>query len=154
MRFELVAPYEPAGDQPAAIATLSAGIDAGQYYPTWPDMNGAFLPEGIWDAPLLQNPAFVQFLHRMLAYAIFAYGIFAWSKGRRSPHAATRRAFHWVLAMLLVQVVLGIVTVLSAASLHPSITHQAGAILLFVLIMRARHLAGAPKQGSIREGTA
>ena len=57
-------------------------------------------------------------------------------------------------AMLLVQVALGIATVLSAAALHPAITHQLGAIILWVLVLRARHLAAAPRQGSIREGTA
>lgn len=136
------------------LGALVAGIDAGQYYPTWPDMNGAFFPDGGLDAPLLQNPGFVQFCHRMLAYVIFAYGVYAWVKGRKSAYASVRRAFHFVLAGLVLQVTLGIVTVLSAAALHPAITHQAGAILLWVLVMRARHLAGAPVQGSIREGTA
>jgi cytochrome c oxidase assembly protein subunit 15 len=136
------------------LGALVAGIDAGQYYPTWPDMNGAFLPPEAFDGALLQSPALVQFVHRMMAYLIFAYGIYAWVKGRKSAYAATRRAFHWMLAALVLQVVLGIVTVLSAAALHPAITHQAGAILLWVLVMRARHLAGAPIQGSIREGTA
>lgn len=136
------------------LGALVAGIDAGQYYPTWPDMNGAFFPEGGLDGALLQNPGFVQFCHRMLAYVIFAYGVYAWVKGRKSAYGATRRAFHMVLAALVLQVALGIMTVLSAAALHPAITHQAGAILLWVLVIRARHLAGAPQQGSIREGTA
>ncbi|NBZ89525.1 COX15/CtaA family protein [Stagnihabitans tardus] len=138
----------------AILGALVAGIDAGQYYPTWPDMNGAFLPPEALDGALLQNPALVQFVHRMMAYVILAYGIYAWVKGRASPHASTRRAFHWVLAALVLQVVLGIVTVLAAAAIHPAISHQVGAILLWVLVMRARHLAAAPIQGSIRKGTA
>ncbi|MCW1918787.1 COX15/CtaA family protein [Rhodobacter sp. KR11] len=138
------------------FGALVAGVDAGQYYPTWPDMNGAFFPPDAFDVPVgfLQNPAVVQFAHRMLAYAIAGYGVYAWLKGRKSAHAATRRAFHWVGLALLAQIALGIVTVLSAASLHPAISHQVMAIVLWVLVMRARHLAGAPVQGSIREGTA
>ena len=136
------------------FGALVAGIDAGQYYPTWPDMNGAFFPEGGLEGALLQNPGFVQFIHRMLAYAIAGYAVYAWIKGRKSAHAATRRAFHWVAVALFAQIALGIVTVLSAASLHPAISHQIVAIVLWVLVMRARHLAGAPIQGSIRKGTA
>jgi len=138
------------------FGALVAGVDAGQYYPTWPDMNGAFFPPDAFDVPvgLLQNPAVVQFAHRMMAYAIAVYAVYAWLKGRKSAHAATRRAFHWVGLALLAQIALGIVTVLSAASLHPAISHQVMAIVLWVLVMRARHLAGAPVQGSIREGTA
>lgn len=138
------------------VGALVAGVDAGQYYPTWPDMNGAFFPTDAFDVPALlwENPAVVQFAHRMLGYVLLAYGIFAWVKGRKSAYRATRRAFHAMAAMLLVQVALGIATVLSAAALHPAITHQLGAIILWVLVLRARHLAAAPRQGSIREGTA
>jgi cytochrome c oxidase assembly protein subunit 15 len=37
---------------------------------------------------------------------------------------------------------------------HVAITHQIGAVILWVLIIRARHLAQYPMAGSIREGTA
>jgi cytochrome c oxidase assembly protein subunit 15 len=50
-------------------------------------------------------------------------------------------------------VVLGIATALTAAHLHVAITHQIGAILLWVLILRARYLSQYPVAGSIREGT-
>jgi heme a synthase len=49
---------------------------------------------------------------------------------------------------------LGIYTALSAAQVHLAITHQIGAVLLWVLILRARHLAAYPLAGSIRKGTA
>ena len=143
------------------LGALVAGIDAGRNYPTWPDMNGHFFPEdafsvdGVvtWRA-LFENPGLVQFIHRIAGYALFILGIVAWVRGRQSAHAATRAAFNAVMAMLVVQVALGIWTALSAATLHVAITHQIGAILLFVLILRARHLAAYPVQGSIREGTA
>jgi len=41
-----------------------------------------------------------------------------------------------------------------AAQMHVAITHQIGAVILWVLILRARHLAAYPIAGSIREGTA
>ncbi|MGB3279795.1 MAG: COX15/CtaA family protein, partial [Pseudorhodobacter sp.] len=77
-----------------------------------------------------------------------------WLRGRKSAHRSTRRAFDWVMTMLFGQVVLGIVAVLTSAQLHTAIAHQIGAVLLWVLILRARHLSQYPRQGSIRKGTA
>jgi cytochrome c oxidase assembly protein subunit 15 len=136
------------------LGALVAGIDAGRNYPTWPDMNGAFFPEGGFDGPLLQNAGLVQFVHRMSGYVLFAFGVVAWLRGRKSAYQATRLAFHMMLAMLVVQVALGIYTALSAAQLHMAITHQVGAVVLWVLVIRARHVSAYPIQGSIREGTA
>jgi cytochrome c oxidase assembly protein subunit 15 len=144
------------------LGALVAGIDAGRGCPTWPDMNGQFFPadafyvasgHGIW-AAFFENPGLVQFIHRMAGYLLLALGALAWLRGRKSPYQATRAAFHLVLAMLVVQVGLGIYTALTAAQLHVAITHQIGAVLLWVLVIRARHMALYPVQGSIREGTA
>jgi cytochrome c oxidase assembly protein subunit 15 len=143
------------------LGALVAGIDAGRYYPTWPDMNGHFFPEdallvdGVasWRA-FFENAGLVQFIHRVTGYLLFLVGTFAWWRSRRSPYATTRGAFAAVAGMQVVQVGLGIWTALSAATLHVAITHQLGAILLWVLILRARHLTLFPVQGSIREGTA
>ena len=143
------------------LGALVAGIDAGRGFPTWPLMNGSFFPADafyvpgrpIW-AAFFENAGLVQFMHRMSAYLLFAYGIFVWLKGRQSPYRSTRIAFHAVMAMLVVQMVLGIAAALTAAQVHVAITHQIGAILLWVLILQARHLSRYPVQGSIRMGTA
>ena len=63
------------------------------------------------------------------------------------------KAIVTVMAMLLAQMVLGIVTALTAAHVHVAITHQIGAVILWVLILRARHLAQYPVAGSVRKGT-
>jgi cytochrome c oxidase assembly protein subunit 15 len=90
----------------------------------------------------------------MAGYLLFAFGIVVWLRGRHSAHAATRNAFHAVMAMLVAQMVLGIITVLTAAHMHIAITHQIGAVILWVLIIRARHLSVYPVAGSIAKGTA
>lgn len=138
------------------LGALVAGIDAGRNYPTWPDMNGSFFPADAFDVPgpLLQNAGLIQFIHRISAYLLFAFGVVAWLRGRKSAYQSTRNAFHMMMAMLLIQVVLGIYTALSAAQLHVAITHQVGAVVLWVLVIRARHMSAYPVQGSIREGTA
>ncbi|ESW60530.1 MAG: heme A synthase [Rhodobacter sp. CACIA14H1] len=148
------------------LGALVAGIDAGRAFPTWPDMNGQFfpadafyVPDGnggslpVWHA-FFENPGLVQFMHRMSGYLLFVFAVVVWLRGRKSAHAATRGAFHAVMGMMLAQVALGIAAVMTAAQVHVAITHQIGAVLLWVLIIRARHLAQYPVAGSIREGTA
>ncbi len=148
------------------LGALVAGIDAGRGFPTWPLMNGQFFPADAFYVPdgnggtlplwhaFFENPGLVQFIHRMSGYLLFAFGVMVWLRGRKSSYLATRGAFHAVLAMLVAQVVLGIAAALTAAQVHVSITHQIGAVILWVLILRARHLAQYPVAGSIREGTA
>ncbi len=148
------------------LGALVAGIDAGRAFPTWPLMNGEFfpadafyVPDGnggslpVWHA-FFENPGLVQFMHRMSGYLLFVFGIVVWLRGRKSSYQATRAAFNAVMAMLVAQMALGIVTALMAAHVHVAITHQIGAVILWVLILRARHLSQYPIAGSIREGTA
>jgi cytochrome c oxidase assembly protein subunit 15 len=137
------------------LGALVAGIDAGRGYTDWPLMNGVFYPPESFDiTPLwrnfFENPALVQFLHRMAGYALLAFGVVVWLRGRKSPHARTRGAFHLVMALMLGQVVLGIVTVLYAAPWQLGILHQFTAVVLWVAIIRARHYAQYPLAQSLR----
>jgi len=143
------------------LGALVAGIDAGRAFPTWPDMNGQFFPADAFYVPgrpvwaaFFENAGLVQFIHRMTGYLLLAFGLFVWWRGRASAHLAARRAFDMLGAMLVVQMAIGIATVLTAASPHVAITHQFGAVVLWVLILRARYLSQYPVAGSIRKGTA
>lgn len=143
------------------LGALVAGIDAGRYFPTWPLMNGSFFPADAFYVPgrpawtaIYENAGLVQFIHRMSGYGLFAFGFVLWLRGRQSVHGTTRMAFHAVMGMLVVQMVLGVATVLHLAQVHIALTHQVGAVVLWVLIIRARHLAQYPMAGSIRKGTA
>jgi len=137
------------------LGALVAGIDAGRAYPTWPDMAGGFLPpeplslEPVW-RNFFENPGLVQFIHRMTGYAVAILAVVVWLRARRSPHSASRRTFHLILGAVALQVLLGIAAVLSMAQLHVAITHQAGAILLWALVIRGRFLARHPIAASIR----
>ena len=137
------------------IGALVAGIDAGRNYTDWPLMAGGFFPpfpfqiEPLW-RNFFENDGLVQFMHRMAGYLLFIFGVVVWRRSRKSPNGQTRFAFNAVLAMMVLQVVLGIVTVVYSAQLHIAITHQIGAIALWVLILRARFIAGYPTADSIR----
>ena len=73
-----------------------------------------------------------------------------WLRGRRSVHPRTRFAFNAVMAVLTLQVVWGIVTVLNAAPVEIALVHQALAVVLWVLILRARFLSAYPISTSLR----
>ncbi|MCR8726343.1 heme A synthase [Frigidibacter sp. ROC022] len=138
------------------IGALVAGIDAGRGYTDWPLMAGSFVPDGMFDLEPLwrnffENDATVQFIHRMTGYLAGLAVLFVWLSARRSPHAPTRRAYGLALIMVLVQITLGVVTVMHSSPLEIAIFHQGGAILLLVLILRARHRARYPIERSLRQ---
>ena len=141
------------------LGALVAGIDAGRAFPTWPLMGDGFLPpDPFTRSPLWRNffedAGLVQFVHRMVGYLLVIVALAVWLRARRSPNGATRLAFNAALAMLFLQVALGIVTVLYSAPLHLAILHQFGAVVLWVLILRGRFLARYPLTQSIRGAAA
>ncbi|PVA08824.1 heme A synthase [Pelagivirga sediminicola] len=137
------------------IGALVAGIDAGRSYAEWPLMGGGLWPPQMmviepWWRNFFENAGTVQFIHRMTGYALLAFSVMALLRGRRSAYVATRSAFTVAFAAVLAQVVLGIVTVLLAAPWHVAILHQFLAVIVWVLILRARLHAGYPPAQSVR----
>jgi len=137
------------------LGALVAGIDAGRMYTGWPTMGGEWIPSAIWDAALgwrnfFENPALVQFIHRMTGYLLAIFAVVVFLRARRSPHPVTRGAYAAMLAALAVQVLLGIMNVLHASPLPLALAHQIGAVALFTLILRARHHARYPFETSVR----
>ena len=137
------------------LGALVAGIDAGRSYTDWPLMHGVFLPpeilamQPLW-VNFFENPATTQFIHRIAGYILVVLAVVVWMGGRKSSHSATRAAFHAMLVVMLAQIVLGIFTVLHGAPWQLGIAHQATAVLLWVLIIRARHLAQYPRFDNLR----
>ena len=137
------------------LGALVAGIDAGRSYNDWPLMGGEVFPSNAFDfEPLwrnfFENAGLVQFMHRVSGYLLFVFGVVVWLRARRSANRDTRFRFNAVFAVLFLQVVLGIVTVVYAAPWHIAIVHQLGAVALLALILRARFAARYPAPQSIR----
>ena len=138
------------------IGALVAGIDAGRSYTDWPLMGGQVFPqsalvlEPVW-RNFFESPGLVQFIHRVTGYLLLAFGVVVWLRGRQSAHPKTRFAFNAVMSVLSLQIVLGIVTVLYAAPWPIAIAHQFLAVVLWVLILRARFLSAYPVATSIKE---
>jgi cytochrome c oxidase assembly protein subunit 15 len=138
------------------LGALVAGIDAGRSFTDWPLMAGSLFPQGAfelspWWSNFFENPGLVQFIHRTWGYLLLIFAVVVWRRARGSAHSSTRFAFNAVMATLLIQIVLGIVTVLYVAPWQLAILHQLSAVLLWVLILRARFLSFYPISSSIRE---
>ncbi len=137
------------------LGALVAGIDAGRGYTDWPLMNGVFIPpelfamQPLW-TNFFENPATTQFIHRKAGYLLAVFALIVWWRGRKSSHSATRAAFNAMILVMAAQIALGIVTVLYGAPWQLGIAHQATAVLLWVLIIRARHLAQYPRFDRLR----
>lgn len=126
------------------LGALVAGIDAGRSFTEWPLMGGQFFPATAFDiAPLwrnfFENPGLVQFIHRIFGYAVFIATLL-YVIAMLSKHGLRQsRTSIVVFGSILLQMLVGIVTVLSAAHLHVAITHQALAIAIWVLIVSETH---------------
>lgn len=137
------------------LGALVAGIDAGRAYPDWPLMAGGFFPpepfglQPVW-RNFFEDAGLVQFMHRMAGYLLFLFGVFVWWKARNSANLSIRFGFNLVLAMMSLQVVIGIITVMYSAPWNLAILHQIGAVVLWVLILRARFLTRYPHSQSVR----
>ena len=137
------------------LGALVAGIDAGRNYTDWPLMAGEFLPPDLfsltpWWRNFFEDDGLVQFIHRTSAYLLFAFGIVVGLRARSSAHKLTRSAFSKVGLLLVVQMVLGIITVMNSSPWNLAILHQFTAILLWLSVIRGRFLAGYPIVTSVR----
>lgn len=113
-----------------------AGLDAGLGYPTWPLMDGKFIPDGLlfadpWWRNFFESVLTVQFTHRMIGYAVVLAALF---HAARSFFVGRSRRALLLGALACVQMGLGIWTLLSGVDLHVALTHQAGAIVLVALL--------------------
>jgi heme a synthase len=122
-----------------------AGLNAGLVYNTFPLMDGSFVPAGYAQLePFVrnwfENVAAAQFDHRILAMTTVAAAMLLWLAGRReavTPFA--RCALHALLAAALLQLALGISTLLLVVPIPLAVAHQAGAVVLLTAAITLRH---------------
>ena len=122
-----------------------AGTRAGLTYNTFPLMDGRLVPEGYAQLrPFIlnwsENIAAVQFDHRLLAVATAAVILVVWAAGWRSllPRPS-RAALGGLIVVALLQVALGITTLVFVVPIPLAAAHQAGAVLLLTAAIVFRH---------------
>jgi cytochrome c oxidase assembly protein subunit 15 len=120
-----------------------AGTRAGFTFNTFPLMAGAWIPEGIWSLSpgwrnLFENVATIQFVHRALALLV-ALAIIVYWTGSRSIRPGARLSNNLMLFVLVLQVSLGIATLLCQVPVPLAAAHQAGAVALLTLVLVHTH---------------
>lgn len=122
-----------------------AGLKAGFIYNTFPLMGDRWIPEGVlalepaW-RNFFDNAVTVQFDHRLLATLVFVAILSFWLIARRATlpdHA--RVGIHLLLAAMVLQITLGISTLVLEVPVPLAATHQAGALILFTTALFVSH---------------
>ena len=123
-----------------------AGTKAGYIFNTFPMMSGQWLPPGglsmqPWWLNMFENPATVQFTHRLLAIFVTITVVTYVIRGWRSTTISTPTCltFTALLIMLLVQLGLGITTLVYAVPVALGAAHQAGALVLLTIALVINH---------------
>ncbi len=133
---------------------VMSGMKAGVYFPSWPDINGEYFPQIIfniseWNVDNFNHydtnlfmPYLIHFIHRMTAYTLSFIGLFVVIKLYRNGYwTVYRREILLFTIVLISQVLLGIITVLMCKGEVPvvwGVMHQAGALFLLSVSMWIR----------------
>jgi len=115
------------------LGALLAGLNGGLIYNTWPDMSGFFLPNDTnlndyFSFSVLNNPSIIQFLHRIIAYFLFLLivllNIFYFRLN------LDLKSILFFDIAILIQILLGIITLLSGVEIKYASLHQIGSIIV------------------------
>lgn len=124
-----------------------AGLRAGYAFNTWPMMGDEWFPAAApmmepFTRNLVDNPIVVQFVHRWLAFVVAFFAIWlamkAWLRGLRLEATA-------LVGAVCIQIMLGIITLLSGVKIDIAVAHQGMAALLLAAMLAAAHRIGEPR---------
>ncbi len=115
-----------------------AGLDAGFIHNHWPMMSeGKFMHETVHmeQTPLHKNfiegRSGVQFVHRTLAYLVVLCIGFIWYKAKKHPLSSfQQKGINSLLALVGLQFLLGVLTLILAVPVWLGVAHQIGAFFL------------------------
>lgn len=125
------------------FGALVAGLRAGRVFNTWPLIDGAFIPtaarlffEEPWWRNFFDNTLTVQFSHRMIAYTLVILAVVhAIDAIRSRAIPAVVSGAVWIMATMLLQVAIGILTLLNQVPIDLGLAHQAVAIVVLMLTL-------------------
>ena len=115
------------------LGAFLSGLDGGLIYNTWPDMNGSFFPNDIilndiLNSQLFNSASIVQFFHRTTAYILLFFIIIL-----NYCYIKKRYNINNILLFdiaILIQIFLGIITLISGVEIKYASLHQLGSILV------------------------
>ena len=119
-----------------SIGALVSGLDAGKIYTTWPLMGKNYFPDDsslsdLLNIKLFETASLAQFIHRNIAYLIFSIYLFIFTLvNKNKDFLHFKKITFFILFILLMQMALGIFTILSSANIVLASMHQIGSIIL------------------------
>ena len=117
------------------LGAFVSGLDAGRIYQTWPMMGSTYFPNDILmknfnNLMNFNNHSLVQFYHRNLAYLITFYililGLYIFFKNLKNLFFP----FKLISSLLLIQIFLGILTLISDLNIYLASAHQINSVIL------------------------
>ena len=119
------------------IGAFVSGMDAGKIYNSWPLMGSSFFPDDsklneFLNITLFDNPSIVQFLHRSLAYLILIIYIYLLIISFNNKSITIRLPIFIIGISLVLQIGLGIVTLLSGVKILYASLHQINSIFVIL----------------------
>jgi len=117
------------------IGAFVSGMDAGKVYNTWPLMGSSYFPDDskiieFLNSKVFDNPSIVQFIHRNLAYLIIAVYLYISYFIITLGDKRLLKSIIFIGFTLLLQVFLGIITILSGVKIIYASLHQINSILI------------------------
>jgi cytochrome c oxidase assembly protein subunit 15 len=118
-----------------SIGAFVSGMDAGKIYNSWPLMGTSYFPDDskfidLFSVSSFSNPSLVQFMHRNLAYFILGFYLFILMQVYKNRITSYFFIIKIIGFLLLVQIILGILTLLFGAQIFLSSMHQISSIFL------------------------
>ena len=119
------------------VGALVSGMDAGKVYNTWPLMGSSFFPDDsiikeFLSIKLFDNPSITQFIHRNLAYLIIIIYIFLLIGVLKNKNPIFLKPILIIGLSLLIQIMLGIFTILSGVKILYASLHQINSIFIIL----------------------
>ena len=118
-----------------SIGAFVSGMDAGKIYNTWPLMGSSYFPDdnqiiNLFDFNVFNDPSLVQFIHRILAYIILLFYVLILIKVYRKNLTDFYYSINLLGLLLIIQIILGIFTLLFDAQIIIASMHQISSIFL------------------------
>ena len=117
------------------IGAFVSGMDAGKIYNSWPLMGNSYFPNdnnasNLFEISALSDPSLVQFIHRNLAYLIGIFYILIVYKIYRNKMYELYKSINYLGIFIILQIILGIFTILYGAQIYIASMHQISSIFL------------------------
>ncbi len=130
---------------------MTAGLKAGHVSDTWPLMFGKLIPPNLFNTWInfFETPQTIVFIHRWFAFVVFAAILALYVTVRaQEPSSEIKNGLPWVLGLVVLQIMLGIFTVILHVQIAIALAHQAGALGLFALTIFFIHRLRALDRGN------